>query len=70
MNFDTFCRPTLNFVHVQATGLHAATQGAAGGAMGLEAALSQLNFQEQVEGVEGAGADSETPAELPEWACA
>ena len=38
--------------------------------MGLEAALSQLNFQEQVEGVEGAGADSETPAELPEWACA
>ena len=41
------------------------TQGDA--ALGLDAALSQLAFQEAVEG-EVAG--EEQPAELPEWACA
>lgn len=41
------------------------TQGDA--ALGLDAALSQLAFQEAVEG-EPAG--EEQPAELPEWACA
>ena len=42
------------------------TQGDA--AMGLDAALSQLNFQDALEGEPAA--EAEQPAELPEWACA
>lgn len=41
------------------------TQGDAD--LGLDAALSQLHFQDATE---EAGAEQEQPAELPEWACA
>ena len=41
------------------------TQGDA--ALGLDTALSQLSFQDNVE---AEAAPEEQPAELPEWACA
>ena len=61
---DAWARPPSR----QAAGLTQGEGGAIQGlGLGLDAAFSQLSFQEQVEGAEAA---EEGPAELPEWACA